>query len=775
MVVNLEDFNKVEEAMLQAEVAASHAATAISHCQGVWSQLDKLKNAGLTSDGEAKLASAAVTIAAAASVAKAAAAAAKIASKAAVQAKQMADDAVTKYGTANVTRNNIGSLPMFVNNLGNATPASILKGGDGNGGSSSIISAAREAARKKVEVASAATRHAENLDAIVKAAELAAEAISQAGKAVAMGDPLPLIELAEAGPDGYWKVLHGPSLQVSEQNDMNRNESNNNNVNQREGPDKEMVVQSALTRNITDDQIMAEDSLVASVKYRENNSKAQKDRLASDSTKTIGIVSESDIESRSKSPIHDPNGSTAIIREGSLVEVLKDRGDLNKVWFSANVLSLKDGEALVHYTKLQSDEGSEQLKEWIPLAAEVDKAPIIRIPHPMTFVQLEGTRKRSRAAVKDYAWTVGDRVDAWMQDCWREGVITEKNDKDETSLSVHFPAQGERSLVKAWNLRPTLIWSDGQWIEWSRSRQDGSSQGDTPQEKRLKRGSTAIESKGKGKMSKVIEFMEPGTQEESRLLPLSANEKVFSIGTTRDENKPDATRTMRSGLQKDGSRVIFGVPKPGKKRKFMDVSKHYVSDKSTKINVPSDSVKLANYLMPQGSGSRGWKNSSKIDSKEKQAAESKSKALNSGKPPIPSRMLSHKDDSTYLKDENESGEKNLTAFGSFSNVKERAEGPVVFSSQASSQETRKRAPAASTKSDRPNKGKLVPAGRKPANNDANDDSVPEVVEPRRSNRRIQPTSRLLEGLQSSLIISKVPASSQDKIHRNFSKGTSRKE
>ncbi|KAL2472042.1 protein SWOLLEN 1 [Abeliophyllum distichum] len=205
---------------------------------------------------------------------------------------------------------------------------------------------------------------------------------------------------------------------------------------------------------------------------------------------------------------------------------------------------------------------------------------------------------------------------------------------------------------------------------------------------------------------------------------------------------------MRSGLQKDGSRVIFGVPKPGKKRKFMDVSKHYVSDKSTKINVPSDSVKLANYLMPQGSGSRGWKNSSKIDSKEKQAAESKSKALNSGKPPIPSRMLSHKDDSTYLKDENES---------------------------ASSQETRKRAPAASTKSDRPNKGKLVPAGRKPPNNDANDDSVPEVVEPRRSNRRIQPTSRLLEGLQSSLVISKVPASSQDKIHRNFSKGTSRKE
>lgn len=39
-----------------------------------------------------------------------------------------------------------------------------------------------------------------------------------------------------------------------------------------------------------------------------------------------------------------------------VLQILKDRGDLNEVWFSANVLSLKDGEALVHYTKLQSDD-----------------------------------------------------------------------------------------------------------------------------------------------------------------------------------------------------------------------------------------------------------------------------------------------------------------------------------------------------------------------------------------------------------------------------------
>lgn len=38
-------------------------------------------------------------------------------------------------------------------------------------------------------------------------------------------------------------------------------------------------------------------------------------------------------------------------------QVLKDRGDSKKAWFSASVLSLKDGEALVCYDGLQSDEG----------------------------------------------------------------------------------------------------------------------------------------------------------------------------------------------------------------------------------------------------------------------------------------------------------------------------------------------------------------------------------------------------------------------------------
>ena len=35
-----------------------------------------------------------------------------------------------------------------------------------------------------------------------------------------------------------------------------------------------------------------------------------------------------------------------------------------------------------------------------------------------------------------------------------------------------------------------------------------------------------------------------------------------------NENKPGAPRTVWSNLQKEGSRVIFGVPKPGKKKEI---------------------------------------------------------------------------------------------------------------------------------------------------------------------------------------------------------------
>ena len=99
--------------------------------------------------------------------------------------------------------------------------------------------------------------------------------------------------------------------------------------------------------------------------------------------------------------------------------------------------------------------------------------------------------------------------------------------------------------------------------------------------------------------------MESANPGKLRLLDLTENDRVFNIGKySKNENKSDAHRMVRTGLQKEGSRVIFGVPKPGKKRKFMEVSKHYVAHENSKIGDRNDSVKLTNFLMPPSSGPR---------------------------------------------------------------------------------------------------------------------------------------------------------------------------
>ncbi|XP_031124594.1 uncharacterized protein LOC116027232 isoform X4 [Ipomoea triloba] len=808
------DMNKIEEAKIQAEEAAKHAAAALGHCQGVWSQLDKQKNSGLMSDIETKLASAAATIAAAASVAKAAAAAAKIASSAASQARQMADEALVSSTNAPL-ESRTDSLPEFVRNLGSATPASILKGGDEPNGSGSIIFAAREAARRRVEAASAAARHAENLVAIVKAAELASEAVSHAGKVVTMGDPLTLSELVEAGPDGYWKVSEAHCELGVKSNDVNVGRSDFNSVEnasdvcleKSEDPSKKALhaltmgpspLPEGISVNTIEGSVREEEGISSSIACAEKDKRGSKGPSpnTSELTKTPDVSTNPEMDSRSTS-FQEVNGNNASsteennIKEGCHVEVFRDSGDFNDAWFLAKVLSLKDGNAFVCYTTLQSDKGSAQLKEWIPLGIDGDGVPRIRAAHPMTLlISSDGARKRRREAVKEYSWSVGDQVDAWIHDCWREGVIIEKNKKDETTFTVNFPARGDNAVVRVWHLRPRLVWRDGEWIEWFPSKEQSSFQGDTPKEKRMKLGNPASEAREKAKVKTNINMPESGTNEETKLLPLAADEKIFNVGSKMDENKPNTLRTMRSGLQKEGPKVVFGVPKPGKKRKFMEVSKHYDSNRGIKTSSANESAKFAKYGMPTGSGVGGCKNTSRTDPKEKLMADSRSKVLKSRKPPTSSKILKdnflkststtsgdattstdHVAKDVITHEKSESGQSDSVKFGP--NADGVAEDSIHFSSEALPAEPTKKASKLKNKSEQLNKINRAATSGKSIKDEVNDKSNSEISEPRRSNRRIQPTSRLLEGLQSSLIISKFPTVSHDRSHKSHNRGTSK--
>ncbi|MBA0860651.1 hypothetical protein Goshw_019743 [Gossypium schwendimanii] len=792
-----ETLGKLKEAQKQAEVAAALAAAAVSHSQEIWNQLDRQKNTGLAPDVETKLTSAAVAIAAAAAVAKAAAAAANVASNAALQAKMMADEVLVPSGCRDPIPINALSSDS-VKKLGKATPASVLRCEDASTSSNSVIVAAKEASKRRVEAASAASKQAENMDAVVKAAELAAEAVSQAGKIV-MGEPFPLTELVEAGPEAYWKVSHAspePNAAIREHLDKggnveapgsvvghseevptakNENQSNNHEIS---------LILREMARDSVQDHSRLTDGILGSAATSGNDKKGQKGRKASDIAKSKGVSTNTE-HGKAKETSKDNN-----MKEGSHVEVLRDGdgGGLKVAWFPADILELKDGKAYVCYNELRSEDG-DRLKEWVEVEGEGDRAPRIRSARPITAMPFEGTRKRRRAAMGDYNWSTGDRVDAWIQDSWWEGVVNEKSKKDETSFTIHFPAQGETSVVKAWLLRPSLMWKDGNWVEWSSSGDnDGSShEGDTPLEKRPRIGSPVIENKEDS--TKCFDSKESEKPDNTRLLDLTAGEKIFNIGkSTRDESKPGSLRMKRSGLKKEGSRVIFGVPKPGKKRKFMEVSKHYVADRSSRTLGTSDSAKFAKYSMPRGS-EPGTKN--KTEPKEKRNVISKPKVLKSGKPPsVSSRTIPQKDslssivgsepddavtaDVSKFKDsasgaENISGEHNLELRSASSDG--AAEGQVLFSCAAlPSDAPPEKASTSNAKSESISKGKLAPVSGKLAKVEEEMKIVSEAVEPRRSNRKIQPTSRLLEGIQSSLIISKVPVS-HDKGQKGQSRST----
>ncbi|KAK4744613.1 hypothetical protein SAY87_010925 [Trapa incisa] len=667
-VLTDETLVKVEEARLQAQNAEMLASSAVIQSRDLWDQLNKQKNTPLLPSIEIKLASAAAAMAVAASIAKAAAAAATVASNAALQVKLATDAALVARSSGN---------PIPTDGNGKKSMTTSI--------STPLADAEMKEAAMKTKVVSDASIEADNLQAIVKAAQLAAESITHVEKVISMGDSLPLSGLIEAGLGGLLKVADLTSHKTTAPHDK---ELSRTDVNAVVGPDVPL--------NHIEDPLPTADA-------RENqhvlSSNAVDDlQLSAENASTINGIS--------GSVIREETFYETTIKEGSHVEVFKDENGYNAAWFSAEVLSLKDGKAFVSYTELQSTEGSGKLKEWVELKSEGSNAPRIRFPHPITIMQFEGTRKRRRVVTKDFTFSTGDKVDALMGDRWWEGVVTEEDKKQETALTVHFPAHSKTSVVKAWQLRPSLIWEDGQWIEWSSIRKEEQShpEGDSPKEKRKKTQIQGIKLNGKSKV------MESANSQKSNFLGLTDSDKECDIDEDKDVGKMDKSKTRRAGLRKHDARVVFGVPKPGKKQKFMEVSKHYVDNKNNKIDdMINDSAKLANYLAPRVIGPHERRNIPKVELRVKGNVKFKAKVLK----PETVNAAKTKDSSETTRSALEKNELR---------IHEKDASDIEESMKATT----------------------------------------EAAEPRRSNRQIQPTSRLLEGLQSSMIGPKASSTSHDR-------------
>ncbi|CAM8987019.1 unnamed protein product [Rhodiola kirilowii] len=737
--------NKMDEAKLHAEDAASYSVAAVDLSKEMWSLLAKEKDNDVAPDLEAKIASAALTIAAAVAVAKAAAATAKVASDAAIEAKLMAEEAMDSCKISLVDSSTEISLDGSVSGLGNDMSSFISKGENEMISGGSL--AARSTAREKIESGAASSRRAENLNAIVKAAELAAEAVTQAGKVAVMGNPLPLSELANAGPEGCWKLTFDRQPQSNTVMDCHKVDANKGGAN-------------------------------TTMSYREtiHVSKETADDHSLDTIPHDGCeLTSVDLGNKVKKPLG--TAEVKAIKEGSYVEIYKEGNAVKAAWFSAKVLELKKGEAYVRYMDKSPTESSGDFTEWITLDSQQNEAPKVRAAHPLSALPTEGTRKRRREAMGKCSWSVGDRVDAWRQNCWWEGIITEKGSKDDTAFTVHFSAQGETSIIKVCHLRPSLFWHDGEWVEWSSSM---STDGDTRQEKRMKLCDPAEHKVERNE--KASEKVDPESKihGEPRLLGLSDNEKTFDVGkSSKDGKRPADHRMARLGLQNEGNKVSFGVPRPGKKRKFMDVSQHYVSC-DVKTNESNDSTRRSKILMPKGSGLPGWKSGTRIDLREKQVPATKLTLANSRKATgVPDRTFDKNNvSSTVSSKENAFRSQGMTGFASFSSTGRARNAPFEFSASSNEKFSKKLA-STSSKPGLSSKTNFEPPSQKLGKIEENKVYISaagtansEGVEPRRSNRRIQPTSRLLEGLQTSLSTPKLSSVSHNKGVKSHNRSAS---
>ncbi|XP_024538169.1 uncharacterized protein LOC112348956 [Selaginella moellendorffii] len=421
--------HRLESAKKKAEEAASAASSMVEQSQTVWDDIKEKQRTKNMSTREGHLASSLAAVSAAASVAKAAAAAANVAYAAALQARAMANEIVLSRKEAS----NFDDTDPTVTH--------VTQGDDRSAQLKSAISGAKVATKQHVEATALAFTKAENLEAVVRAAELAAQAASQAGKVMSLGDPVSLTSSEKnAKPGGR---VSGKRNTRSKTAAAKKNRSNV----EEEAVAKEQNEENSAEGEGTQGNETAPAPRGDEVAVSNKTGAAQGDVV--DAEPSEGLVEDKQ------------HNRPEEITVGSHVEIVPDEDGLQGVWFSAKVKTLNGDDALVVYDELLDDDGNGKLEEWVNITSRIDNVPRVRTAHPMT--KDGGMRKRRRASQGSQKCYVGDHVDVWMRDGWWEGVV---QSVDESLVTVFFPGDGDTEATKSWNLRPSLVWKDDAWVLW---------------------------------------------------------------------------------------------------------------------------------------------------------------------------------------------------------------------------------------------------------------------------------------------------------------------
>ncbi|KAI4371365.1 hypothetical protein MLD38_019610 [Melastoma candidum] len=133
--------------------------------------------------------------------------------------------------------------------------------------------------------------------------------------------------------------------------------------------------------------------------------------------------------------------SPSEFEKGALVEATSDEKGFEGSWFTGKVIeNLEDGKYLVEYLTLMTNDESGPLRE------EVHSRHIRPYPPHLPSAHLK----------------LLDKVDAWYNDGWWEGVISKV--LRGFKYVVYFALSNEELVFDLANLRPHQDWISGKWV-----------------------------------------------------------------------------------------------------------------------------------------------------------------------------------------------------------------------------------------------------------------------------------------------------------------------
>ncbi|XP_013591709.1 PREDICTED: uncharacterized protein LOC106300162 isoform X2 [Brassica oleracea var. oleracea] len=155
------------------------------------------------------------------------------------------------------------------------------------------------------------------------------------------------------------------------------------------------------------------------------------------------------------------DGSSHLIKKGSLVEVLSQDSGIRGCWLIALVVKKHKDKVKVQYQDIMdADDDSKKLEEWI-LASRVAASDHLGLRIPGRKVVRPNLRPSNESDV--WAVDVGMPVDVRWCDGWWEGIVVEK--LSEEKVEVYLPGEEKISTFHRSDLRQSLEWSADEWVQ----------------------------------------------------------------------------------------------------------------------------------------------------------------------------------------------------------------------------------------------------------------------------------------------------------------------